>query len=153
MRLAAIAVFLIMLWPLSADELMTLSASLRQRIENADRLLMQAQLDYQSAKEQRAIQKKLNEESGSVLIERENAWQQREEQYKQEIARQKAEKAELLRQEENYRRDAEISTALIGSLRSERTIADRALRRQKWKTRLVAIGEALVFAAILVIAL
>ena len=139
--------------PLSADESMMLSASLRQRIENADRLLLQAQNDYQSAREHNATLKRLNDESESAWIERQDAWQQREEQLKQEIARQEAERADLLRQEESSRQDSEISTALIESLRSERETADRALRRQKWKTRLVAIGEALLFAGILILVL
>ena len=132
---------------------MMLSASLRQRIENADRLLLQAQNDYQSAREHNATLKRLNDESESAWIERQDAWQQREEQLKQEIARQEAERADLLRQEESSRQDSEISTALIESLRSERETADRALRRQKWKTRLVAIGEALLFAGILILVL
>ncbi len=124
-----ISLALVLTWPLSATEPMTLSRSLRQRILNADRFLQLAEVDLRTVRQQFETQRRLNVESAIDWTARESDWRNDESRLKREISRLKAEKAELERQEQSSEQDLQNLIDLRSRLADERAGGDRARLR------------------------
>ena len=136
---------------LNAGELTKLSASLRQRILNADRLLELAEGDLRTVRQQFETQRQLNSESESDWTARENDWKLDESLLRSEIALLKAEKAALEEQEASSAQDSQSLIDLTSLLAEERTAADRSRRMSFVKGAGVGAGLALIGGGVFVL--
>lgn len=142
---------LVLSLPLNAVEPTTLSASLRQRILNADRLLELAESDLRTVRLQFETQRQLNSESESDWTARESDWKLDESRLSSEIAQLKAEKAALEAQERNSERDSQTLIDLSSQLQEERTAADRSRRWSFVKGAGVGTGLALIVGGVFIL--